>query len=1531
MTFDPINGTVIADQFALSTYYDEDSSLVNATTYKNFISPYKLELKNLLRIQTTFNAGYHDDSTGIGNIISAGGNNYIWDVSATSFLGAISDTKPSEYGVSASAPILNSSQVVKLFTNLPDEDTKRTSNAWYEITNRVNDDMAGKLSFTLKVKNVNDARGEFLTYYSQPYTFNFTINGFKSSNYTSWSKNIDKEGSNYVLNLKPDDKLQYLLFSNALVDKNYLTNFVKDTMNEYIFEYVNGIGLGTKINFEVGIDNATKSVKLTDVYLATADGISIKLPDLTITRFLSYGLDSITPVLDISTLINTFPSYYADNLKKTLSYQTQEILANFFNNIPLSKFSIKNVNATANNISGDLGISFDITPTGLNAPKWSYSHLFTGFKHSQPTTIRSSKDGVGLLVTDGSLNINDLCSQFEHSKSAVIAFLNDNIASFIANPIAKSVNGFASTRVIDILPVQDDIYAKIEDGSLLLGQITLSSMLTETAVLDEVPSVKIKVEGFNVNNRTEIYQNEDYITDLQKDKIETTDQLIAAIKDPTSGVVNRLVRVVNGVEGATITPKVVTSDAESGIVTVEFTFSETYDALSNIVKDTKRTYTYQLGVDTKITVVNRFIKIDPAITGKDTYAYLYSVDDLKKLLVDHTTIFNVPKGTNVKILPEINANNATGEITATVRLNKFYDTSGNLIERENDYPVTFYGAMLAGETSLTPVVNTVDISADELIATLTSASISQDELKKYVTVINPSNDPTYPTEITIDPSSVQKVSDTMGIVEAHFSFKNGFTMVGEKLTFEAATTSFWTFRFATKTAPLTTIKPTIADGGISAEGTDLAKATVNNIIENKDNAKTKEFIKKFIVEKQAEIFDNYPTGKFAIDMLSGDMSIALAPNVANIMVTFVLEGAQLPDGIGAAQFTLEIYGLKAVVDETRLHSKVAIGLSNIKGCSSSTYLNDFLNIPDIETLIANAISAEPTTYMLHPVTAEEAASRPYARNVVITAPLPTETQEVRIGLEFLKRADNGSISYASGSFTLTSFNTAKTILLKDRLSVQEDKDIVNALPSEVRKPQIIKFLQPQIEILFEKYPNNFLKSNEALTDSQIDIGTPDDVTKKIPIKLTMHDCYTGATDINHGVGDETFDITLEGFSSTAQPQTTAKDDLNINLLGNNLDMLKPYAGSYVDEIFVNPAATKNAITAFTDALNAHPEYFFVNVPKTSAATPFVKPNTLSIQKKVNLNRLTDIQINAEFYVNAQFVGGTPIYRNMKLIISGFKTESTVFRISSINYPVESFFDLSRSIYYYDVMSSDANKKSFENAIKLKLNSDSSEFFEYLPKCFKDSAIQKIELVPNDRTEQIQVNIVYSGVLQYSDSIPQGTFSDNLQAGFSLTFTSLKTLDFLIKNAIQSVVDEVIVKKNSSMTKEDITPEFISSVESKIKSAIKNSNQYPNFLSESGGWTVDIGPEAFTFSLGEMNIDSSQITIGVIGKKYNYFHPGKLTVSNENLNYKPSAKQLEQTSIIYIIFGVVTAVLIISGAVLGTEYLRSRRTSTDTED
>ncbi len=695
--------------------------------------------------------------------------------------------------------------------------------------------------------------------------------------------------------------------------------------------------------------------------------------------------------------------------------------------------------------------------------------------------------------------------------------------------------------------------------------------------------------------------------------------------------------------------------------------------------------------------------------------------------------------------------------------------------------------------------------------------------------------------------------------------------------------------------------------------------------------KTKEFVKKFIVLKQKEIFDNYPGGTFGIDMLGGEMSIALAANVANIMVTFMLDGAQLPDGIGAAQFKLEISGLKPVVDETRLHSTVAIGLSNIKGCSSSTYLNDFLNTPNIENLIADAITSEPSTYMLHPVTTDEAAGRPYARNVVITAPAPTETQEVRISLDYLKRADNGSINYANGSFTLNSFNTAKTILLRDRLSVLEDKNIVNSLPSEVTKTQIINFLQPQIELLFEKYPNNFLKSNEALTDSQIAIGTPDDTTKKIPLKLTMHDCYTGATDINHGVGDATFDITLEGFSSTAQPQTTPKDDLNINLLANNTSVLKPYAGSYVDEIFVNPAATKNAITAFTTALNANPEYFFTNVPATSAATPFVKPNTLSIQKKVNLNSLTDIQINAEFYVNAQFVGGTPIYRNMKLIISGFKTDATVFKISSINYPVESFFDISRSIYYYDVMSSEGNLKSFENAIKLKLNSDSSEFFECLPKCFKDSAINKIELIPNDRAEQIRVNIVYSGVIQYSDSIPQGTFSDNLQTGFSLTFTSLKNLDLLIKNAIQSVVDKVIVEKNASMTQADVTPEFITNVEASIKNAIMTSNQYPNFLSSSDGWVVDIGPDAFTFSVGEMNIDSNQITIGIPGKKFNYFHPGKLTVSNENQNYKPTSSQLEKTSIIYIVFGVITAVLIISGSILGLEYFRSRRTSTDTED
>ncbi len=79
------------------------------------------------------------------------------------------------------------------------------------------------------------------------------------------------------------------------------------------------------------------------------------------------------------------------------------------------------------------------------------------------------------------------------------------------------------------------------------------------------------------------------------------------------------------------------------------------------------------------------------------------------------------------------------------------------------------------------------------------------------------------------------------------------------------------------------------------------------------------------------------------------------------------------------------------------------------------------------------------------------------------------------------------------------------------------------------------------------------------------------------------------------------------------------------------------------------------------------------------------------------------------------------------------------------------------------------------------------------------------------------------------------------------------------------------------------------------------------------------------------INSSKIIIGIKDKQYNYFSPGKITISNEYPGYKVQVKSLEHKDVMYIVFGVVTTVLVVAGLILGTGFVRSRRASSDSDE
>ncbi len=77
--------------------------------------------------------------------------------------------------------LLNSQQVLQMFTALPDVTQKQTNSQWYEITDRVDHDDVGTIEFTLAVKDINNATGDYITYFSDDYRFHFTLSGFKKT------------------------------------------------------------------------------------------------------------------------------------------------------------------------------------------------------------------------------------------------------------------------------------------------------------------------------------------------------------------------------------------------------------------------------------------------------------------------------------------------------------------------------------------------------------------------------------------------------------------------------------------------------------------------------------------------------------------------------------------------------------------------------------------------------------------------------------------------------------------------------------------------------------------------------------------------------------------------------------------------------------------------------------------------------------------------------------------------------------------------------------------------------------------------------------------------------------------------------------------------------------------------------------------------------------------------------------------------------------------------------------------------------
>ena len=504
-----------------------------------------------------------------------------------------------------------------------------------------------------------------------------------------------------------------------------------------------------------------------------------------------------------------------------------------------------------------------------------------------------------------------------------------------------------------------------------------------------------------------------------------------------------------------------------------------------------------------------------------------------------------------------------------------------------------------------------------------------------------------------------------------------------------------------------------------------------------------------------------------------------------------------------------------------------------------------------------------------------------------------------------------------------------TIVLSDTVSVENSQELVNALPANVTKEQIAIFLQSQIKNLFNFYPSTFIATNQNIDPKNI--SDPTHTDKTVTFNITMNDCFVGGDTGEYGIKSQTFELTLVGFASASQIQTTPKTTLNINNLAALLPDLAIYQNAYLEEIFYNPDSQKQALQNFTQALNTNPWLFFDNVPTALAGNPFVKQNSLSIEKQIYDNKLSGLTITGEFFANAQLEGEPPLYKNFSFTIQGFNVKPTEFKTQGATYAANTFFGLTKNMYYYDVVGEESALQKFRDDIKNHINQDAKRFFNNLPSLFTNNVVQTVSLTKNDAQQEIQVTITYAGASPFVDGVVQGTFSNKIQGAFTMKFNPLSDLDSLVQTAIQSVIDDTIFKTENTLTSSsDITPEMIQEMSERIKNNIAQSNEMPRFLARLPNWGVTIANDVFKIENNVISVNPSKIIIGNPSEKYASFSPAKIRLVNNS--YTPQqTNEIDKSLIILIILLVFIAILVIIVAILLFEFLRSRRTSTDYEN